>query len=73
MQKIVQRTAEQDRALAWAHDWRTPLIRMEGESWSAGKAIIDTYARLVLQPFDFGGASSSGVQGGLAPRPWESS
>lgn len=60
VQKLVTRTAERDRDLARARDWVAPLIRMEQEPGSAGKAIIDHYARLVLHPFDFKGVSSSG-------------
>ncbi|HEV8178140.1 MAG TPA: phage terminase large subunit, partial [Gemmatimonadales bacterium] len=60
VQQLVKRIAEKDRVLVLARDWRLPAIRMEQEPGAAGKAIIDVYARLVLQPFDFKGTSSTG-------------
>jgi len=60
VQHLVRRTAEQDRQLALRHGWRQPAIRMEQEPGSAGKAIVDVYARLVLAGFDFKGVTSSG-------------
>lgn len=60
VQRLVRRTAEQDRQLAFAHDWRLPAIRMEQEPGGAGKAIVDAYGRLVLAAFDFRGVASSG-------------
>jgi predicted phage terminase large subunit-like protein len=60
VQQLVRRTAEQDRQLAFAHDWRPPAIRMEQEPGAAGKAIVDVYGRLVLAAFDFRGVASSG-------------
>jgi predicted phage terminase large subunit-like protein len=60
VQQLVQSTAEPDRDLAWRWDWHTPAIRMEQEPGSAGKALIDVYSRLVLGPFDFRGAISTG-------------
>lgn len=60
VQQLVRRTAEQDRALARRRDWRAPAIRMEQEPGSAGKAVIDNYARQVLAAFDFRGVVSTG-------------
>jgi predicted phage terminase large subunit-like protein len=60
VQKLVRATAEKDRDLAWRHDWHRPAIRMEQEPGSAGKAMIDFYARQVLPEFDFRGVTSSG-------------
>lgn len=60
VQQLVRRTAEQDRQLAFAHDWRLPAVRMEQEPGAAGKAIIEAYGRLVLAAFDFKGVLSSG-------------
>jgi predicted phage terminase large subunit-like protein len=60
VQQLIQRTAEEDRQLAFAHDWRPPAIRMEQEPGGAGKAIVDAYGRLILAAFDFKGAVSSG-------------
>jgi predicted phage terminase large subunit-like protein len=60
VQQLVKRTAERDRQLAFTRDWDRPAIRMEQEPGSAGKAIVDSYARLVLAAFDFKGVTSSG-------------
>lgn len=60
VQQLVLRTAEQDHQRAFAHDWRSPAIRMEQEPGGAGKAIVDVYGRLVLPAFDFKGVASSG-------------
>jgi predicted phage terminase large subunit-like protein len=60
VQKLVRRTAEEDRELAAQRDWLRPVVRMEQEPGGAGKAIVDIYSREVLDPFDFRGVSSSG-------------
>jgi predicted phage terminase large subunit-like protein len=60
VQKLVRRTAEEDRDLAWRRDWLAPVIRMEQEPGGAGKAIVDIFSREILPAFDFRGISSSG-------------
>jgi predicted phage terminase large subunit-like protein len=60
VQRLVKQTAEADRALARYRDWKPPLVRMEQEPGSAGKALVDAYSRLVLPAFDFRGVSSTG-------------
>jgi predicted phage terminase large subunit-like protein len=60
VQKLITQTAQRDRQLAFHHDWREPKIRMEQEPGSAGKAMIDSYSRLTLAPYDFKGLTSSG-------------
>jgi predicted phage terminase large subunit-like protein len=62
VEKLVARTAELDRQLVFQHDLRPVEIRMEQEPGSAGKAIVDVYARKVLQAFDFRGISSTGAK-----------
>jgi predicted phage terminase large subunit-like protein len=41
-------------------DGHTVAIRMEQEPGSSGKALVDQYARNILQGFDFGGIRSTG-------------
>jgi predicted phage terminase large subunit-like protein len=60
VQKLVRRTAEEDRDRAWRRDWEGPVVRMEQEPGGAGKSMIDLYSRQVLGPFDFKGLVSSG-------------
>lgn len=60
VERLVRQTADEDRQLAFQRDLRRPLIRMEQEPGSAGKAIVDVYARRVLPDFDLRGISSSG-------------
>ena len=41
-------------------DGHTVAVRMEQEPGSSGKALVDQYARNILQGFDFGGIRSTG-------------
>ena len=60
VQKLIQATAERDRGLAFHHEWRGPGIRMEQEPGSAGKSMVDAYARHTLAAYDFKGVPSTG-------------
>jgi predicted phage terminase large subunit-like protein len=60
VERLVAEVADRDRALAFRHDWRAPIVRIEQEPGAAGKAIVDHYGRSVLTRLDFRGVISSG-------------
>jgi predicted phage terminase large subunit-like protein len=60
VERLVAEVAERDKALCFQRDLRAPIVRMEQEPGSAGKALIDLYGRNVLTRYDFRGVISSG-------------
>ncbi|MGH2597265.1 MAG: phage terminase large subunit [Actinomycetota bacterium] len=62
VEKLVRKTAERDRDWASERGYAPPMIVMEQEPGSAGKAVIDRYRRDVLAPFSFRGIRSTGTK-----------
>src|SRR5439155_19074100 len=60
VERFIQATAQRDRDWARALQYEPPVIVMEQEPASAGKAVIEHYRRSVLAAHDFRSVSPSG-------------